>query len=288
MSVWRFRTSKYTFTIFATRLATYYDVMFEHPPTTFHNCIGEVLTFDSLMFPGRENPLTHYWCQTWVKRQCDYIGSTSRHTIYIYLLFSTFFYRSSIYGEGCALCLVFCHCINVVFDPDFASRDELCSHEANQFCCSTPQSPPAASIQKSAKHLATPKGRCVFVRQCIQCIHCFTHLISRVLINVYLLQLNGSGSFCVCMFAAGDKNCSQVIPLKFTKGWTILEVWRILTADENNVAQSSLKKSHNCQMVSPWVPAPPVPPSLPSTNISPPCHFRPLTDAYLKLLETMQ
>lgn len=31
-----------------------------------------------------------------------------------YLLFSTLFYRSSIYGEGCALCLVFCHCINVV------------------------------------------------------------------------------------------------------------------------------------------------------------------------------
>lgn len=54
----------------------------------------------------------------------------------------------------------------------------------------------------------------------------------------------------------------------------LLEVWRILTADENNVAQTSLKKSHNCQMVSPWVPAPPVPPSLPSTNISPPCHFR--------------
>lgn len=31
-----------------------------------------------------------------------------------YLLFSTLFYRSSIYGEGCVLCLVFCHCINVV------------------------------------------------------------------------------------------------------------------------------------------------------------------------------
>jgi hypothetical protein len=60
MSVWPLRTSKYTFTIFAARLATYYDVMFEHTPTTFHNCIGEVLTFDSLMFPGRENPLTYY------------------------------------------------------------------------------------------------------------------------------------------------------------------------------------------------------------------------------------
>lgn len=56
----------------------------------------------------------------------------------------------------------------------------------------------------------------------------------------------------------------------------ILEVWRILTTDGNNVAQVRLKKSHNCQMVSPWVPAPPVPPSLPSTHISPPCHFRPL------------
>ena len=55
----------------------------------------------------------------------------------------------------------------------------------------------------------------------------------------------------------------------------VLEVWRILSTDENTVAQTRFStKSQNCQMVSPWVPVPPVPPSLPSTNISPPCHFR--------------
>ena len=96
------------------------------------------------------------------------------------------------------------------------------------------------------------------------------------MINVHLehlVQLHGSGSFSVCMSAVSDTTCSQVIPLQFAKG-QVLEVWRILSTDENTMAQTRLKKSHNCQMVSPWVPVPPVPPSLPSTNISPPCHFR--------------